>query len=208
MRVKICGICQAEQGQAIARLGATALGFICAPSSPRYVTPAQLGAIAAQLPESVARIGVFVQAELPAIRAAVDQGLTGVQLHGGESPDFCRQLRAALPDCEITIALRVRAAADLDRAADYADCADWLLLDAYHPQLYGGTGQTLDWTSLQDFRSSQPWLLAGGLTPENIQTALRRARPNGIDLSSGVERAPGDKDLARVAQLFQALAAL
>ncbi len=206
MRIKICGICDAEQGRAIAQLGATALGFICVPQSPRYQTPAQIGAIAAQLPASIARLGVFVQADLPTITATVAQGLTGVQLHGGESPAFCRHLRAALPDCEITVALRVRSQADLDRAADYADCADWLLLDAYHPHLYGGTGQTLDWASLQAFRPPQPWLLAGGLTPDNVLTALAQVQPDGLDLSSGVERAPGDKDLGRVAQLFQALA--
>jgi len=208
VRIKICGIRDRDQGRAIAQLGATALGFICVPQSPRFVTNEQLGAIAAHLPPEVARIGVFVNADLATICAAVAQGLTGVQLHGGESPEFCRHLRAALPDCELTVALRVRAAADLDSAAAYADCADWLLLDAYHPQHYGGTGQTLDWDSLRNFRAPLPWLLAGGLTPENVLDALRRTRPDGIDLSSGVERTPGDKDLQRVAQLFQALQAL
>jgi phosphoribosylanthranilate isomerase len=85
---------------------------------------------------------------------------------------------------------------------------DTLLLDAYHPQLLGGTGTTLDWTTLQEFRPNSPWLLAGGLTPDNILEALKRSQPNGIDLSSGVERSPGDKDLDKVALLFEKVQSL
>ncbi len=89
--------------------------------------------------------------------------------------------------------------------ADYTSYIDTLLLDAYHPQQLGGTGQTLDWTMLQKFSPSCPWFLAGGLTPDNILDALSLVQPNGIDLSSGVETKPGDKDLDRVAKLFTRL---
>jgi phosphoribosylanthranilate isomerase len=85
---------------------------------------------------------------------------------------------------------------------------DTLLLDAYHPQLLGGTGKTLNWETLQNFCPSIPWFLAGGLTPENVLDALSQLQPSGIDLSSGVERAPGDKDLDKVAQLFEQLSCL
>ena len=93
----------------------------------------------------------------------------------------------------------------LEQAANYAKYVDTLLLDAYHPQQLGGTGQTLDWQMLQQFSPSCPWFLAGGLTPDNIVAALSQVKPDGIDLSSGVELKPGDKDLTKVAKLFEKL---
>jgi phosphoribosylanthranilate isomerase len=126
-------------------------------------------------------------------------------LHGDESPEFCHQLRSFLPSVEIIKALRVRSFPALLQADVYTSWVDTLLLDAYHPQQMGGTGKTLDWPSLQQFQPSCPWLLAGGLTPNNVLDALNQVQPNGIDLSSGVERAPGDKDLTKVAQLFEQL---
>jgi phosphoribosylanthranilate isomerase len=204
MRVKICGITKPEQGRAIAELGATALGFICVSASPRYVKPEQIRAVVEQLPDSVDRIGVFANAAIAEIsRVVAKGGLSAVQLHGSESPDFCRQLRRELPKVELLKALKVRTPENLQQAESYADCTDTLLLDAYHPQLLGGTGKTLDWIALRQFRSPRPWFLAGGLTPENILDALKELQPNGIDLSSGVERSPGDKDLERVTRLFE-----
>ncbi|AFZ28769.1 phosphoribosylanthranilate isomerase [Gloeocapsa sp. PCC 7428] len=209
MRVKICGITKPEQGQAIAQLGATALGFICVPASPRYISATQIQAIVSQIPQHIERIGVFANTTIVEIyQVAVAGGLTGVQLHGDESPEFCTQLRQELPTgVEIIKALRVRDSQALVQANLYIDCVDTLLLDAYHPQMLGGTGKTLNWTTLRQFCPSCPWLLAGGLTPENVSDALNQLKPYGIDLSSGVERAPGDKDLTKVAQLFQQLAA-
>ncbi|ODG99390.1 N-(5'-phosphoribosyl)anthranilate isomerase [Nostoc sp. KVJ20] len=206
MRVKICGITQPEQSIAIASLGATALGFICVPSSPRYVTTLQIRAAVAELPANIDRIGVFANASIPEIcQIVVDSGLTGVQLHGDESPDFCYQLRQSLRQVEIIRALRIRSLEHLDTTADYTKYVDTLLLDAYHPQQLGGTGKTLDWTMLEQFSPSCPWFLAGGLTADNIVEALNQVNPSGIDLSSGVERTPGDKDLDKVAKLFEKL---
>jgi phosphoribosylanthranilate isomerase len=206
MRVKICGITKPEQGQAIAQLGATALGFICVQASPRYVTPGQIRAVVERLLVSVDRIGVFADATVEEIfQIVADTDLNAVQLHGKESPEFCKQLRQSVPGVEILKALRVKTPECLDRAAIYSDCVDALLLDTYHPQLLGGTGRTLDWVTLQQFSPSCSWLLAGGLTPDNVLDALRELQPNGIDLSSGVERSPGDKDLAKVAQLFESI---
>jgi phosphoribosylanthranilate isomerase len=212
LRVKICGITRPEQGEAIARLGANALGFICVQQSPRYVAPDQIQQIVQllfehfeehQLPD---RIGVFADAEFEQIcRTVAIADLNGVQLHGQESPEFCRCLRQALPQVEVIKALRVRTLADLNQVKQYHSSIDTLLLDAYHPGLLGGTGKTLDWQSLATFQFQLPWFLAGGLTPANIQEALSRVQPSGIDLSSGVEHAPGDKDLDRVAQLFHCL---
>ncbi|MFN6569108.1 phosphoribosylanthranilate isomerase [Dendronalium sp. ChiSLP03b] len=206
MRVKICGITQPQQSVAIATLGATALGFICVPTSPRYVTTAQIRAAVAQLPENIDKIGVFANTDISEIsHTVIDSGLTGIQLHGDESREFCYQMRQALPHVEIIKALRISSLEHLEKTANYAQCVDSLLLDAYHPQHLGGTGQTLDWQMLQQFNPSCPWFLAGGLTPDNIVTALSQVKPDGIDLSSGVEIKPGDKDLDRVALLFEKL---
>jgi phosphoribosylanthranilate isomerase len=206
MRIKICGITQPEQGKAIASLGATALGFICVPATPRYVNSTQIRAVGEHLPENIDRIGVFANSSAEEIcQIVAAAGLTGVQLHSDESPEFCYQLRSMLPHVEIIKALRVRSDRVQAQAERYSNCVDALLLDAYHPQQLGGTGKTLDWKTLQQFQSSCPWLLAGGLTPDNILDALKQVNPSGIDLSSGVERVPGDKDLDKVAQLFEKL---
>ncbi|QSJ16716.1 phosphoribosylanthranilate isomerase [Nostoc sp. UHCC 0702] len=206
MRVKICGITQPDQSVAIASLGATALGFICVPTSKRYVTTAQIQAAVAQLPKNIDKIGVFANAGISEIsQTVINSELTGVQLHGDESPEFCSQLRQVLPQVEIIRALRIGSLEHLEQTANYAQYVDTLLLDAYHPQQLGGTGQTLDWQMLQKFSPSCPWFLAGGLTPDNIVAALSQVKPDGIDLSSGVEFKPGDKDLTKVAKLFEKL---
>ena len=209
MRVKICGITKPEQGQAIAQLGATALGFICVAASPRYVTPNQIRAVVEQLLVSVDRVGVFADATVEEIGHFVAEArLSAVQLHGLESPEFCDRLRQRLPEIEILKALRVKTPECLERAESYTKFVDTLLLDAYHPQMLGGTGKTLKWTTLKQFCPSVPWFLAGGLTPDNILEALSALQPSGIDLSSGVERSPGDKDLGKIALLFERLQSL
>lgn len=212
IRVKICGITKPDQGQAIAQVGVHALGFICVAQSPRYVLPETIRAIVEQLPinpttgQPIDRIGVFANATINQICQTVAiAGLNGVQLHGNELPQFCHQLRLALPQVEIIKALRVRTLEALNQTNLYEGYVNTLLLDAYHPSALGGTGKTLDWSMLRNFRPGSPWFLAGGLTPDNILSALAQVQPNGIDLSSGVECAPGDKDLLRVNQLFNQL---
>jgi phosphoribosylanthranilate isomerase len=206
MRVKICGITKPDQGQAIAQLGATALGFICVQTSPRYVTSEQIRAVVEQLQVSVNCIGVFANTSCEKIYQIVtDAGLNAVQLHGQESPEFCEALRQSLPGIEILKALRVRTPECLEQVTAYGSCVDTIVLDAYHPQVLGGTGKTIDWDTLRQFRPDVPWFLAGGLTPGNVLQALTKLQPDGIDLSSGVERSPGDKDLDKVAHLFEQL---
>jgi phosphoribosylanthranilate isomerase len=206
-RVKICGITQLAQAQAIVALGADALGFICVPASPRYVTPVQIRAI--KLSPTVSKIGVFMDADVDEVVQVSRTGnLTAIQLHGVETAEVCGELRDRLPGIELIKAFRVRTAWELEMAADYAENVDWLLLDAYHPEMGGGSGKTLDWTTLQSFKPSKPWFLAGGLRSDNIATALSLVHPQGIDLSSGVEIAPGNKDLNAVKQLFATLKAI
>jgi phosphoribosylanthranilate isomerase len=206
MRIKICGICQPDQGQAIAALGIKTLGFICVTSSPRYVTVNQVRQILEKLPLDIQTIGVFADASLETIEQVVlETGFTGIQLHGHESPEFCRAVKQAFPNREIIKALRIQSAESLQKAIAYYSVIDTLLLDAYHPQQLGGTGKTLPWNDLKNFHPPCPWLLAGGLNPDNVLTALESLHPDGIDLSSGVERSPGDKDLEKVSQLLKNL---
>lgn len=206
MRIKICGICQPDQGVAIAELGIKTLGFVCVPSSPRYVTVEKARQILEKLSLGVETVGVFADASLETIKQVVlETGFTGIQLHGNETTEFCREIKQALPNREIIKALRIQSVESLNKAIAYYPVIDTLLLDAYHPQQLGGTGQTLPWNDLKNFQPPCPWLLAGGLNPDNLLTALGSLRPDGIDLSSGVERSPGDKDLNKVSQLLKTL---
>lgn len=211
VQVKICGITQPQQGVKIMAMGANHLGFICVPQSPRYIAPVGIAAVVEALAvagySSASTIGVFANATPETIVATVEEsGLTGIQLHGAEPPALCQQLRQCFPHHTLIKALRVKEAATLATAQAYAPWVDALLLDAYHPDQLGGTGHTLDWDTLRDFRPACPWWLAGGLNPDNVATALALTQPDGIDLSSGVEVRPGVKDLARVQQLFTQLA--
>ncbi|MEB3312291.1 MAG: phosphoribosylanthranilate isomerase [Snowella sp.] len=203
MRIKICGIREVDQGKAIAQLGIKTLGLICVPSSPRYVTIEQSQQILQNLPLGIQTIGVFANASLETIRQVGSEvGFTGIQLHGNESPEFCQQIKQLFPEREIIKALRIASVESLAQASHYFSVVDTLLLDAYHPQQLGGTGQILPWEDLGNFCPPCPWLLAGGLTPDNVGKALSYLDPDGIDLSSGVERSPGNKDLGKVAKLL------
>ena len=208
--VKICGLMVPDQAVAIARQGASAIGFICVPPSPRYVTPLQIRAMGQALMAAghsqVERVGVFVDAEAGALEEAIAIGqLTAIQLHGQETPAVCQRVRRAYPHLKLIKAWRVRSAADLLAVLPFEPLVDAILLDAYHPQMLGGTGLTLDWRSLQSFQPTKPWILAGGLTPDNVGGALTLLSPGGIDLSSGVEASPGNKCLDKTQRLFAAL---
>ena len=208
MRVKICGLTKVNQAQEIAAQGANSIGFICVKKSPRYISPEKIKAIAIALPNNVDKVGVFANHSLEEIADIVATAqLTSVQLHGAESPEFCDRLRQQLPEnLELIKAFRIKSAKSLEDVKMYLDRVDTILLDAYHPQMLGGSGHTIDWQALKQFNPSLPWLLAGGLTPDNIQEALTSLKPDGIDLSSGVEHSPGDKDLTKVTHLFEQLA--
>jgi phosphoribosylanthranilate isomerase len=208
MRIKICGITSIEQGTEIAKMGATDLGFICVPSSPRYLNLTKLHPLITALGSVANTVGVFADFSVMTIAQVVSiTELNTVQLHGNESIEFCQELRDILPETEIIKAWRVRDNSDLDKISAYSQVVDGLLLDAYHPDALGGTGQTLDWEQLAVFNPPIPWLLAGGLTPDNVCTALSQLHPDGIDLSSGVEVSPGNKDLVLVDRLFSNLSA-
>lgn len=209
--VKICGLTVPEQAVAIAQQGASAIGFICVRSSPRYVTPLQIRAmsqslIAAKLSQ-VERVGVFVDAPMETLAEDIETGLlTTLQLHGKETPADCERIHRTYPHLKLIKALRIRSNADLLAVRPYEEVVDAILVDAYHPHLLGGTGKTLNWRSLQAFQPAIPWILAGGINPDNIAEALTLLSPDGIDLSSGVELSPGNKCLDKTRQLFAVLA--
>ena len=206
MRVKICGITQVQQGQAIAELGATALGFICVERSPRYINSQQIQEIIRVIPTNIDLIGVFANPSLTKIKGVLQVAqLTAIQLHGDETPEFCAQVKQLWPHLEIIKAFRIKTVGSLENIPQYVEAIDTLLLAAYDPQQLGGTGKTLNWDILATFKPDRPWFLAGGLNPNNILQALDNLAPDGIDLSSGVERSPGDKDIGKVAQLFTKL---
>ncbi len=204
MKVKICGITNVEDAMAAAGAGADFLGFIFYPRSPRYVEPEAAARIIAALRSAgmnVLTVGVFVNAPLEDIQQAMEvAGLDLVQLHGEEPPDVVAALGGRAYK-----ALRPRSPADLAVLAPYLEAAPTredvpqLLVDAYHPHAYGGTGQRGDWALARRIAARVPrLLLAGGLTPDNVAEAVARVRPWGVDVSSGVERAPGKKDVTLV----------
>jgi phosphoribosylanthranilate isomerase len=206
--LKICGLTRPEQAAAIAAMGCDAIGVIGVPGSPRWVAPPQRPALFAAARQRSRRcLGVLVVAdpaddELPLLGAAA--GHQVLQLHGQESPQRCAALRRLL-DVEVWKALRIRAPGDLEQAEAYAAVVDALLLDAWVPDQLGGTGQAipLDW--LAGFSPPLPWWLAGGLSAERVDPVLAALSPTGLDASSGVERSPGEKDLAKVRALVKAV---
>ena len=203
MYIKICGITKLDQAQEIAQMGVDAIGFICVPASPRYISNLAIGQISSNLTKSLDLVGVFLNASTAEICETVQQGgLNAVQLHGDESPEFCLKVRSHLdqikPNIKLIKALRVKDQIGLDQARLFSDAVDVVLLDAYDPHLAGGTGKTLDWQMLREFRPNCDWWLAGGLSPDNVEQAIALVSPTGLDVSSGVERSAGDKDLSKV----------
>jgi phosphoribosylanthranilate isomerase len=196
-RIKICGITSIEDALAAAASGVDALGFVFYAKSPRAVSPEQAATIIRCLPPFVTTVGLFVNADRVTIEATIATcGLDVIQLHGDESPQDCDY-----SGCRVIKALRIKDSASLERAADYE--VSGLLLDAWSDQVYGGSGEVFDWHLLKDFASHHPVILAGGLTPENVADAIRQVRPYAVDVSSGVEKAPGEKDFLKVAEFIR-----
>ena len=193
VKVKICGITSLEDALHACACGADALGFVFYGESPRCIDPAAAATIIRQLPPFVTTVGLFVNADPEQVEEVADFcGLDVIQLHGDEGPDECdftprRTIKA----------LRVRDAKSLARHLDYEVAA--LLLDAWVKGSYGGTGHAFNWELAAEVARQRPVILAGGLTPENVAAAVTAVQPYAVDVSSGVEAAPGKKDPAKVA---------
>jgi phosphoribosylanthranilate isomerase len=201
MRVKFCGMTNLDDALEAARLGAWAIGLNHHPDSPRYCEPDAAVGISAALKRRLEIVGVFVDAPLDHIvTAAENESLTMVQLHGGEGAAFCREV-ARRTGCKVIKAIRVRSAADVHAAEAYR--TDFHLLDTYRPGTPGGTGASFDWDLLAGRQSEVPLILAGGLTPGNVDEAVAAARPFAVDVASGVEAEPGVKDHALMAAFVE-----
>ncbi len=197
VRIKICGITNADDALHAAACGADALGFVFYSRSPRYVTPAVAAAICAELPPFVSRVGLFVNEAPERILAVVSEcGLDVVQLHGEERPQDCLS-----PPCRVIKGVRPSSDEDLAHLAQYRVAA--LLIDAAVPGQFGGTGQRADWSLASQLAATRRVILAGGLNPENVTAAIRKVRPYAVDVSSGVESAPGKKDPVKVATFIR-----
>jgi phosphoribosylanthranilate isomerase len=198
MKVKVCGITSYEDAVMVLDHGVDALGFNFYPPSPRFLKPDDACAIIRRLPPFVTTVGLFVNVAEASLVAemAKTAGVQVLQLHGDETPEYCRQLES----WTLIKALRMGDGAvpgDLD-----AYPVQGFLLDAKDDVLFGGTGRSFDWSLAGSLQHSRPIILAGGLRPDNVKEAIRRVRPYGVDVCSGVESAPGRKDPKKIVQFM------
>jgi phosphoribosylanthranilate isomerase len=198
MKVKVCGITSYEDAVMVLDQGVDALGFNFFPPSPRYLKPADARSILRRLPPFVTTVGLFVnvadadQVSEMATAAAVQV----LQLHGDETPDYCRRFA----NWPLIKALRI-GGNEIPRDLD-AYSVQAFLLDAKDDALFGGTGRSFDWKLARDIQRIRPIILAGGLRPDNVREAIRVVAPYGIDVCSGVESAPGKKDVNKLRQFM------
>jgi phosphoribosylanthranilate isomerase len=203
IKIKICGITNLEDAGVAVEAGADALGFVFYSQSPRCIESAIAKRIIAQLPPFVIPVGVFVNHDQETIRNVFDEcGLAFAQLHGEETPPFCESLGRP-----VLRALRLRDRGSLLALAEYKGRMGvrGFIVDAFSTQAYGGTGQTVDWSLAREVAQAAPILLAGGLTANNVQEAIRQVQPYGVDVSSGVEKSPGQKDHEKIHTFTQAV---
>ena len=198
-RVKICGITSVADGLVAAEAGADMIGLMFYEQSPRYITLPQAVEISRALPPHVMRVGVFANSSEEQVLRAIGECQLGLlQFHGDEPSEFCTQFGMMSMK-----AIRVRDAASIEQLAQYE--TDAFLLDAYSKSALGGTGEKFNWELAKAAEKyNKPIFLAGGLTPENVADAVRLVRPFAVDVSSGVESAPGKKDPAKVAAFIKA----
>lgn len=199
VQVKICGITNVEDGCVAAEGGADALGFIFYEKSPRFVSIEKVSHIIRSLPPMIMKVGVFVDAQEEfVLRAIRECGLSLLQFHGAESPEYCLQFGLMTMK-----AFQVRDEESLSHLADFK--TDAWMLDAYAPGKLGGTGEKFNWDlAIEAKKLGRPIFLAGGLTPENVAEAVQRVQPYAVDVSSGVEVSPGNKDHGKVKAFIQA----
>ena len=207
MIVKICGLSTAETVDAACAAGADFVGFVFYPPSPRAVEPATAAALHRHVAGRARTIGLFVDADATEIAAVLaDVPLDGLQLHGSDTPAALSAVRKEFGRL-ILKPISVDGPAAIERAAAYRDACDWLLLDAPPPRdatLPGGNATAFDWRVLAQAAPAQPWMLAGGLTPDNVATAIRQTGAPAVDVSSGVEARRGVKEPALIAAFVAA----
>jgi Phosphoribosylanthranilate isomerase len=196
-QVKICGITNKEDALCAAKLGAAALGFIFYPPSPRYIKPADARKIVGAMPAELVKVGVFVNESVTEVKRIVEYcGFDMIQLHGDESPAYCRDF----PASQVIKAVELKNDDDFNHASSYDVAA--ILIDSRHAGLYGGTGKKANWELACRIKNKKPLILSGGLNEGNIAEAIKAVTPNALDINSGVELRPGKKDHAKIARIF------
>lgn len=191
VKIKICGITNKQDAISAAGLGVDMLGFVCYKKSKRYVEPKTIKDIANELPPYVAKVGIFVDEDPEKVsEIAQDCLFDMLQFHGEESPEYCAGFKNSY---KIIKAFRIKDQKSLKGINDYN--TDYYLLDTYSAQSQGGTGKCFNWNILTGYELLRPVILSGGLTPSNVLQAIDIVSPYGVDVSSGVERSPGKKDL-------------
>jgi len=189
VKVKICGITNVDDAMAAVDFGADALGFVFYRGSPRYISSDDAAEIARKLPPFITRVGVFVDEKTEEIEKIIaSTGIDIIQLHGEETPDMCRFSR------RIIKAIRVKSLESLDSLVNYKGRVSAFVLDTVAPDIVGGTGLIFNWDIAEYAKQFGRIILAGGLNPDNISEAVRRVRPYGVDVSSGIELKKGKKD--------------
>jgi len=202
-QVKICGITNEKDALCAAGCSAAALGFIFYPHSPRYVKPEDARKIIRVLPDDLVKVGVFVNERTDEIKKVMKYcGLDMIQLHGDETPEYCRDF----PASRMIKAIELKDDDDLNRALNYDVAA--LLVDSRHAGLFGGTGRKANWDLACRIINKKPLILSGGLNEKNIAEALKVVAPAALDINSGVESEPGKKDHAKLARIFDIIRAV
>ena len=208
VRVKICGIRDKKTALEISRAGADAVGFVFA-HSKRQVEPDVAREIKAVLPPFVSAVGVVADMDVEEVaQIAAYCNLDVIQLHGAESPEYCAKLLGKIPAKiikSIPVPVDIDAVALQDRIATYEAYVQAFLFDTAFGGVFGGSGRTFNWRLLQELKIKKPWLLAGGLNPDNVGEALQIVKPYGVDVSNGVETAPGIKDYTRIEAFIQSV---
>lgn len=200
-RAKICGITRLEDAELAVSLGAWAIGFIFHPESPRYIEPREAGAIIRLLPKDTLSVGVFVNSshrDIEKVRKAT--GIKALQFHGNEPPDYCKNW-----NIPVIKAFRPQVPSDIEPIGRYSNLTAYLIDAAAGPRVWGGTGQLSNWELAIDAKEFGKVILSGGLTPENVQEAIRTVHPYAVDVSSGLEVSPGVKDPQKMNDFFRAL---
>lgn len=202
-RIKVCGITEKADAQGAVDLGADGLGFIFTDKSPRNIEPEKAREIIKSLPPFVEAVGVFVNQAFDVVNDIMQYcGLTIIQLHGSESPQYCESI-----SCRVVKSFGIGPDSlrpeKRPRYDDYEGLVAGYLLDTFHEKMSGGTGQPFDWSLLETLRPPGHVILAGGLNPDNVGAAIRTVRPFAVDVNSGVEFEPGRKDLEKLAAFMQ-----
>jgi phosphoribosylanthranilate isomerase len=202
-KIKFCGMTSLADAELAVAAGAWAIGLIFWPSSPRACPPDRAAEIAAAVKRRTEVVGVFVNHSLDQVAQIADAvGLTMLQLHGDEGPAFCSEA-ARRTGCQVIKAVRVQSGADIQAVASFP--TDYHLLDSHIPGKWGGTGETFAWELARAHRGTAPVVLSGGLNADNVVEAITTTRPFAVDVASGVERQPGEKDPDRLRAFAQAV---